>query len=253
MLPYLDTNSPFPPVEDALTEPNGLLAAGADLSQARLINAYSHGIFPWYSKDEPILWWSPNPRTIFSFKCYKPSKSLCRFVKHTDLKVTLNNDFEQVIDLCAEPRQDYSGTWITSQIKQAYIDFHKAGFAHSVEVWQKDKMVGGIYGVSIGKLFCGESMFSRVSNGSKLALACLIGYLRSNDFPLLDCQVENPHLMSLGAINLDRKVYLSQVKKLVTQTVAKSFWKPSVLDIKVLVRRDSITGNVLVDESKAND
>jgi len=253
MLPYLDTNSPFPPVGTALTDPNGLLAAGADLSQARLLTAYSQGIFPWYSDGEPILWWSPNPRTVFSFDCYKPSKSLCRFVKHTDFKVTLNHDFEQVIELCAEPRQDSHGTWITDEMKQAYIEFHNAGFAHSVEVWQNETMVGGIYGVSIGKLFCGESMFSRVSNGSKLALSSLIGYLKTNDFQLLDCQIENPHLMSLGAINIDRKVYLSQVKTLVIKSVPKDFWKPATFNIKSLVRREPVTNDNLIDKNKCDD
>jgi len=253
MLPYLDTNSPFPPVGTALDDPNGLLAAGADLSKARLINAYSQGIFPWYSEGEPLLWWSPNPRTVFSFDSYNPSKSLCRFVKHTDLRVTLNQDFEQVIELCSEPRQDSHGIWITDEMKQAYIDFHNAGFAHSVEVWQNETMVGGIYGVSIGKLFCGESMFSRVSNGSKLALASLIGYLKTNDFQLLDCQIENPHLMSLGAINIDRKVYLSQVEKLVVQKVSKEFWYPSILKIKSLVSRNPIINMNVSGNNQANE
>ena len=243
MLPYLEINSPFPTLETALDEPNGLLAAGANLSPSRLINAYSSGIFPWYSDEEPILWWSPNPRTVFDIAQFKPSRSLCRFVKQMDLTVTLNQAFEQVIEGCAQPRNDHpinggsNGTWITNEIKQAYCELHTLGKAHSVEVWQDSKLVGGIYGVSLGRLFCGESMFSRVTNGSKIALASLIAYLKPHGFPLLDSQVENPHLMSLGAINISRNSYMKTVKQVIHDSVDDNLWKIKELNAKELIKR----------------
>jgi leucyl/phenylalanyl-tRNA--protein transferase len=243
MLPYLTINSPFPSLEIALEEPNGLLAAGADLSATRLVDAYSSGIFPWYSDDDPILWWSPDPRTVFDISLFKPSKSLCRYVKQTDLTVTLNHAFEQVIEECAAPRNDHpinggaNGTWITSQIKQAYCQLHQLGKAHSVEVWQGSQLVGGIYGVSLGKLFCGESMFSRVTNGSKIALASLIGYIKPHGFPLLDSQVENPHLMSLGAINITRNDYMKTLKEVIHLKVEPDLWQTKILNIKELIKR----------------
>jgi len=232
MLPFLDKSSPFPPVSEALDEPCGLLAAGADLSVQRLLKAYSLGIFPWFSEGEPILWWSPDPRTVFLVDQYKPSKSLRRFIWRANFKVTLNTDFEQVIQRCSDPRKDHDGTWITDEIKQAYLKLHDLEYAHSVEVWQKNTLVGGIYGVTIGKLFCGESMFSGVSNASKVALTSLIDYLRKEAFPLIDCQVENQHLLSLGAVNITRDDYLTFVKKSINQSVDKNFWKPKILDIK---------------------
>lgn len=229
MLPYLDTKSAFPPVSEALDEPCGLLAAGADLSVNRLLDAYSSGIFPWFSEGEPILWWSPNPRTVFLVDQYKPSKSLRRFMRQTPLTITLNNDFEQVIHACAAPRKDHSGTWITDEIKQAYLKLHQLGHAHSLEVWQDNNLVGGIYGVSIGKLFCGESMFSNISNGSKVALTCLIGYLKPEGFPIIDCQVENPHLLSLGAVSIEREDYLTYLNRAKAERVEQEFWKPKTL------------------------
>ena len=231
MLPFLDKKSPFPPVSEALDEPCGLLAAGADLSVERLLEAYSSGIFPWFSEGEPILWWSPDPRTVFLLDQYRPSRSLSRFLRNTDLQVTLNTDFEQVIQRCSDPRKDHVGTWITDEIKQAYLKLHYLGYAHSVEVWQEHTLVGGIYGVAIGKLFCGESMFSGVSNASKVALSYLITHLRKEAFPIIDCQVENQHLLSLGATNIDREEYLKIVNKAISQRVDKDFWEPKVLDL----------------------
>ncbi len=237
MLPYLDIDTPFPPVNQALDDPNGLLAAGANLSVARLLEAYSCGIFPWFSEGEPILWWSPDPRTVFLLNKYNPSKSLCRLARQTDLKITLNKSFEQVVQRCSEPRKNQAGTWISDDIKQAYLDLHQIGKAHSVEVWQNENLVGGIYGVSIGKLFCGESMFSGITNGSKIALACLIGYLRVKGFPIIDCQVENPHLSSLGAVKIDRKTYLETLKLAISQPVEDSFWDCKILNPRSLITR----------------
>lgn len=243
MLPYLHKDSLFPPTDTALKEPNGLLAAGGDLSAERLVDAYSKGIFPWYSEDEPILWWSPDPRTVFFVDTFKPSKSLVRFFKQSDLRVTLNHDFAQTVSACAEPRIEQSGTWITEDIINAYIKLHQLGLAHSVEVWQKDQLVGGIYGVSIGKLFCGESMFSRISNGSKLALSCLIGYLKQSNFPLIDCQVANPHLASLGAESLSRRDYLEFVCSASAQKNPQTIWYPKELNAFELLSRAPVSRN----------
>ena len=181
MIPYLDKISPFPSISSALEEPNGLLATGADLSKKRLLEAYSSGIFPWYSEGEPILWWSPNPRTVFDLDQFKPSRSLRRFIKRSDLKVTLNNAFEEVVEKCALPRSAQTETWISDEIKLAYVNLHRHKIAHSVEVWHDQTLVGGIYGISIGKLFCGESMFSQISNGSKVALTFLADHLKQQN------------------------------------------------------------------------
>jgi len=229
MLPFLDIKTPFPPVSEALDDPCGLLAAGADLSVKRLLDAYSSGIFPWFSDGEPILWWSPDPRTVFLLDQYKPSRSLRRFLRQSDFKITLNNHFEQVIQRCSEPRKDQPSTWITDEIKQAYLKLHFLGHAHSLEVWQNDDLIGGIYGVAIGKLFCGESMFSGVSNGSKVALFYLIKYLRKRGFQIMDCQVENPHLLSLGAVNIQRSDYLIYLNAAKSQPVDEQFWQPQTL------------------------
>jgi leucyl/phenylalanyl-tRNA--protein transferase len=235
LLPYLRHDSPFPDIRLALEEPNGLLAAGADLSKARLVSAYRQGIFPWYSEGEPILWWSPNPRTVFLLSDFSAPRSLRRWTRKNDLTVTLNQAFERVVVECAQPRKNQEGTWITDDITSAYVNLHLAGYAHSLEVWQGLDLVGGIYGVSIGKLFCGESMFSRISNGSKLALSCLIGYIKQWDFPMLDCQVENPHLINLGAINLERDRYLDNVKHTIDQPVPNDLWQTRTLDIGSLI------------------
>ncbi len=239
--------SPFPPVEIALTEPDGLLAAGGDLSINRLISAYSNGIFPWYSEGEPILWWSPNPRTIFEIENYNPSKSLCRFAKNSTWKITINYAFRNVIEACAEPRSVHEGTWITDDIIEAYVNLHKKGYAHSIEVWQdspvqeshlqKSQLIGGIYGVAIGKLFCGESMFSRESQASKIALSCLIRYLDGFDFPILDAQIKNPHLTSLGSKQIERKDFIKIVNQQILRSNDETIWQPKELNMKELVTR----------------
>lgn len=241
MLPFLDLTSEFPDVRSALIEPNGLLAAGADLSTTRLVNAYSKGIFPWFSDDEPILWWSPNPRMVFQIQNFQPSRSLVRFVNKAPLKVTLNHAFESVINACAAPRKDQSGTWITDDIKKAYCELHRIGYAHSVEVWENNELVGGIYGIAIGKLFCGESMFSQIANSSKVALSTLIGYLRLNGFPILDCQVKNNHLISLGAVEIARDQFIDQLESLISLPTKPDIWRPKDLDPRRFVVRSSVT------------
>lgn len=245
MLPYLDIDSEFPPVENSLSEPNGLLAAGADLSCKRLISAYSKGIFPWYSDDEPILWWSPNPRTVFLVDHYTPSKSLVKFAKKMTYTVTINAAFKDVVIECAAPRKNQDGTWITQDIIAAYSELHQKKVAHSVEVWDHELLVGGIYGVSIGKLFCGESMFSRVPNGSKIALSCLIGYLKNFQFPVIDCQVENAHLLNLGAVNIERKEYIDIVNNNICKTVPASIWQQRLLNHVELISRSSMNTNLV--------
>jgi len=237
LLPFLTKESPFPPVESALNEPDGLLAAGGDLSIGRLISAYSNGIFPWYSEGEPILWWSPNPRTIFEVENYNPSKSLCRFTKKSTWKVTLNQAFEEVIQACAEPRSDLDGTWITDDIVEAYNQLHKKGYAHSIEVWQDSRLIGGIYGVAIGKLFCGESMFSRESQASKVAISCLIRYLDGFNFPILDAQIKNPHLTTLGSKQIERKDFIKIVNLQICQSNDETIWQAKKLNMKELVTR----------------
>ncbi len=234
MIPYLNNYEAFPSVHTALIEPNGLLAAGADLSIERLTKAYSNGIFPWFSQGEPILWWSPDPRTIFSLNEYRPSRSLKRFIKKTKFTVTLNKDFEAVIENCSLPRSHQESTWISREMKRAYLNLHQQKLAHSVEVWQNEDLIGGIYGVAIGKLFCGESMFSGISNGSKVALAYLIEHLKTQQFPIIDCQVENPHLISLGAQNITREKYMAFVEKAKNEVVVCGFWDQQTLDTDLI-------------------
>jgi leucyl/phenylalanyl-tRNA--protein transferase len=213
-LPWLDPQDPFPPVTQALAEPNGLLCAGADLSPARLLAAYQLGIFPWYSADEPILWWSPAPRCVMYPARFHASRSLQKTARSHTFRVTSNRAFAEVMMACATvgTRAEH-GTWITEEMFAAYCEMHRIGWAHSVEVWQDDELVGGVYGLAIGKVFFGESMFSRATDASKIALLFLCRALVTLDFALLDCQVDNPHLMSLGAENIAR----AQLQKILQQ------------------------------------
>ncbi|KLT66348.1 leucyl/phenylalanyl-tRNA--protein transferase [Pedobacter sp. BMA] len=199
----LDENEPCFP-EPSLAEEDGLLAIGGDLSLERLLNAYSNGIFPWFSEGDPILWYSPHQRCVIYPDKIKVSKSMRKTLSAQLFRFTLNQAFEDVILNCAtSPRKDQDGTWITSEMQQAYIDLHRNGYAHSVEVWQDDELVGGLYGVKINQVFCGESMFSKVSNASKSALI----YLSQLNIELIDCQLPNDHLMSMGAEMISRDVY----------------------------------------------
>ena len=197
----------FPAVEQALQEPNGLLAAGADLSIPRLLDAYSQGIFPWYEEGQPVLWWSPDPRMVLRPGTMHISRSLRKSLRQQRYSYSLDTAFADVVNHCAASRRKSSGTWITGEMQRAYVALHRAGYAHSIEVWQQDRLVGGLYGVALGKVFFGESMFSRVDNASKLALAYLTRQLQLWEFELLDCQVSNPHLQSLGAVEIPRKEF----------------------------------------------
>jgi leucyl/phenylalanyl-tRNA--protein transferase len=216
-LPLLprDPAAPFPPAGRALREPNGLLAMGGDLSPERLLNAYRHGIFPWYSAGEPILWWCPDPRMVFDTDSFALPSRLRRKLRSSAWEVRADTAFEQVISACATaPRPGQDGTWITDEMQAAYVELHRLGHAHSVEVFDGDRLVGGIYGVAVGRMFFGESMFSAESGGSKVALAGLVHVLRRWGWPLLDAQVENPHLRSLGARRLPRPEFLAEVARL---------------------------------------
>ena len=197
----------FPPVEMASSE--GILAFGGDLQPERLILAYQSGIFPWYNEGEPIIWYTPAMRMVLFPEELKISKSMRRFMAKNEFSITWNKAFEQVIDQCQKsPRKDQLGTWITEEMKEAYIKLHKLGFAKSIEVWAKDELVGGLYGVDLGHVFCGESMFSKVSNASKLAFIHLVQELQKKGYKLIDCQVYNEHLESLGAREISRKEFM---------------------------------------------
>jgi len=207
------SDEPFPPVEMAWDEPNGLLAFGGDLSAVRLINAYKSGIFPWYNPDEPIYWWSPNPRAVLFPNKIRLSRSLRKTIRNKGYTISFDNDFSTVITSCAAPRENSGGTWITNEMYLAYIRLHQLGIAHSVEVRNKDnELVGGLYGVVSGGIFSGESMFSKERDTSKIAFTALAWHMQHWGYSLIDCQIENPHLMSLGAENISRKEYLSILK-----------------------------------------
>ncbi|OOG46693.1 leucyl/phenylalanyl-tRNA--protein transferase [Rhodanobacter sp. C01] len=216
-LPLLDADAPdrFPDPCDALTEPNGLLAFGGALSVECLLAAYSRGIFPWFGEGEPILWWSPDPRCVFHTDALKVNRSLRRQLVGKHWRLTIDHAFDQVIRACAAPRTSESGTWLVPAMIDAYVQLHRQGHAHSVEAWDGSRLIGGIYGLAIGRLFCGESMFSAESGGSKTALVALARLLHELEFPLIDAQVSNPHTRSLGAIEVQRAWYLREVDRLV--------------------------------------
>lgn len=214
MLPWLDLASlQFPDLNTALAEPNGLLAVGGDLSSARLIAAYRHGCFPWYQDDQPLLWWSPDPRTILLPEQLHVSRSLRKVLRQDQFNVTFDRNFSEVIHACAEPRHDDDGTWITEEMQAAYLQLHQQGYAHSVEVWQNDTLVGGLYGIAIGQLFFGESMFSRVSNASKVGFVALVNALKNAGFVLIDCQMPTEHLISLGAHSIPRQAFADYLNR----------------------------------------
>lgn len=197
----------FPPLEKALHEPNGLLAAGGDLSADRLLAAYRHGCFPWYQDGQPLLWWSPDPRTVLYPNELHVSRSLRKRMRQGDFQVTFDRAFGDVIQGCAGPRSYADGTWITTPMQQAYIHLHEIGVAHSVEVWQDGQLVGGLYGLAIGRLFFGESMFSRVTDASKVGFVALVERLRAWGFARIDCQMPTRHLESFGARSISRETF----------------------------------------------
>tara|TARA_Y100000780_G_scaffold111453_1_gene100678 strand:+ start:1699 stop:2394 length:696 start_codon:yes stop_codon:yes gene_type:complete len=204
----------FPAVERAFAEPNGLLAAGGDLTPERLLRAYRQGIFPWFAPGQPILWWSPEPRTIIRPADLHVSRSMRKLMRQTHLRVEFDRDFPAVIAACAAPRQGASGTWITETMQSAYIELHRLGHAHCVEVYQDEHLVGGLYGIALGRVFFGESMFSRIDNASKLAFIALVQQLEQWGFELIDCQMPTDHLFSLGASSLPRAQFSAELARL---------------------------------------
>lgn len=210
MLPWLSSPHPnFPATTAALDSPNGLLAAGGELSPPWLVEAYRLGIFPWYSDDDPILWWSPDPRMILLPEQFKQRRSLTKRLRHGGFQVTLDQHFDQVIQACAAPRDEESGTWITAEMREAYSLLHALGIAHSIEVHQHGQLVGGLYGLAMGPVFFGESMFSHAPDASKVALAHLTKAMRAHGGKLIDCQMHTPHLASLGAITVARDAFIN--------------------------------------------
>lgn len=227
-LAQLDPNAPenFPDPAHALDDPNGLLAFGDDLSPQRLLAAYRRGIFPWYSQGDPLLWWSPDPRCVFMTDRVHIARRLRRSLRHSAWTLTIDRAFAQVMRECAAPRAYESGTWITPDLQRAYARLHELGHAHSLEVRDGEALIGGIYGVAIGRMFSAESMFSRVSDASKVALVALCRMLREHGFPLLDAQVPNPHLRRMGAIEWARADYLRALDDLAKQPGPDSWRLP---------------------------
>ena len=227
-----DPSSPFPPLADALAEPNGLLAAGGDLHPQRLLAAYRHGVFPWFNPGEPILWWSPDPRVVFDTATFRLPRKLRASLRDSPLVIRADSDFAAVIARCADsPRPGQRGTWIGDAMRRAYLDLHRLGHAHSVEAWDGEHLVGGIYGVAIGRMFFGESMFSARPGGSKIALAGLVRLLASWDWPLIDAQVANPHLALLGAREVSRPAFAAELDRLCVLQGRPGSWREAVGDL----------------------
>ncbi len=222
-------SEPFPPVATAWAEPNGLLAAGGDLSPPRLLQAYRQGIFPWYEAGQPILWWSPDPRSVLEPTAVHLSRSLRKSLrKHPQeggFDISFDRNFEGVIRACGGPRVGASGTWITVEMRHAYLQLHRAGHAHSLEVWRQGELVGGLYGIAVGRLFCGESMFSRVSDASKVGLAWLCRHLAAWDWPLIDSQTPTPHMLAMGVRQIPRADFVDRVHALAQQDPGPTAWQ----------------------------
>jgi leucyl/phenylalanyl-tRNA--protein transferase len=221
VLTWLEATDPFPPVERALKNPNGLLAAGGDLTVARLLAAYRRGVFPWYSAPEPILWWSPDPRMVLYCEELKVSRSLAKSVRNKGYEVRIDTVFERVLDGCADREE---GTWLGRAMRAAYLALHRAGYAHSFETWHGAELVGGLYGVALGRMFYGESMFSRATDASKVALVALVGELGARGFPLIDCQMHTALLASLGAREIPRRTFLRALEPLVNYPATPGHW-----------------------------
>ena len=213
MIPWLGDDTPFPPVSKALKSPNGLLCAGGDLSPERLIDAYSHGIFPWFSDGDPILWWSPDPRMVLYPEELRVSRSLRKTVARGAFETRYDTAFREVMQACAAPRDGQGGTWIVPEMVEAYVRLHELGFAHSVESWQEGRLAGGLYGIALGRVFFGESMFTRAPDASKVALVQLVDRLKAAGYRVIDCQQATAHLASLGAREIPRKAFAQLVRE----------------------------------------
>lgn len=225
MIRWLHPDEPFPSVTAALADPNGLLAAGGELSSARLIDAYRHGIFPWFNPGQPILWWSPDPRMVLFPSELKVSRSLVKVLRNRDYQVRADTGFRAVMQACAEPRPEQNGTWISDEMIAAYCALHEQGFAHSVETWIDGELAGGLYGVALGRMFYGESMFTRAADASKIALVHLARQLERWQFGMIDCQMYTRHLASLGARAISRADFVHKLAQLVNYPDAGERWK----------------------------
>jgi leucyl/phenylalanyl-tRNA--protein transferase len=226
MIPWLRGDAPFPPLAKALKSPNGLLCAGGDLSPGRIVDAYGHGIFPWFSEGDPILWWSPDPRMVLFPEELKVSRSLRKTLAHDVYETRYDTAFRDVIEACAAPRDGQGGTWIVPEMVEAYTRLHELGFVHSVESWHEGELVGGLYGMALGKVFFGESMFARAPDASKVALARLVERLRARGFRVIDCQQSTPHLASLGAREISRNAFAQLVQESIQYPPAGERWPP---------------------------
>jgi leucyl/phenylalanyl-tRNA--protein transferase len=215
MIPLLGPADPFPPTDRALAEPNGLLAVGGGLSIARLTDAYSRGIFPWFSEGDPVLWWCPDPRMVLPTDRVHVSRSLRRRLRRRDYDVTFDRAFSEVLRACAAPRRDDAGTWLVPSMIRAYERLHRVGAAHSIEIWMNGQLAGGLYGVALGRMFFGESMFTRQTDASKMAIVLLAAQLARWGVPLIDCQMRSDHLATLGAIEIPRADFVRTVEHLV--------------------------------------
>jgi len=224
MIPWLEHGTPFPPIQSALKHPNGLLAAGGDLSCDRLLEGYRHGIFPWFAEGDPILWWSPDPRMVLFPEELRISRSLAKTLRNRSYEVRFDSAFDEVMAGCAAPRGRESGTWITGEMLEAYRGLHVIGCAHSVETWIDGELAGGLYGVAVGQVFFGESMFSRGRDASKIALVALVAHLKSAEFRLIDCQMRTPHLESLGAREIPRRRFSRLLEELIHYPRSPGSW-----------------------------
>jgi leucyl/phenylalanyl-tRNA---protein transferase len=225
MIPWLESTDPLPAVETALKVPNGLLAASEHLDVDRLLAAYRRGIFPWYGAGDPVLWWSPNPRMVLMTDEFNVARSLRKTLHHAaraaGLAIRIDHSFERVMRACAQPRPGQESTWIGGEIISAYVELHRRGFAHSVELWRGDALVGGLYGVSLGRVFFGESMFSRETDASKIALAALVQLLREEHVRVIDCQQNTRHLASLGAREISRAEFCAVLQRATVETAIR--------------------------------
>ena len=226
MIPWLRGDEPFPPVGKALKSPNGLLCAGGDLSPGRLVEAYRHGIFPWFSEGDPILWWSPDPRMVLFPEELRVSRSLRRTLARGTFETRVDSAFRAVVEACAAPREAHGGTWIVPEMIDAYTRLHELGFAHSVESWSEGELAGGLYGISLGQVFFGESMFTRATDASKVALVHLVERLRTRGCPVIDCQQATAHLASLGAREIPRKAFAQLLQESIQYPPMGETWVP---------------------------
>ena len=226
MIPWLRGDAPFPPVSKALKSPNGLLCAGGELTPDRLIDAYSHAIFPWFSEGDPILWWSPDPRMVLFPDELKVSRSLRKAAARGTFETRFDTSFREVMEACAAPRGPEGGTWIVPAMVEAYVGLHERGLAHSVESWRDGQLVGGLYGVALGDVFFGESMFSRETDASKVALVRLVEHLRTRNCRVIDCQQATAHLATLGARQIPRKAFAQLVRESIQYPLSGERWSP---------------------------